>query len=510
MAENEKLEGLQMEELEALAGEFTLDDLAEFDEELEFDASELEEIKPEYTKKEKLRLLLMNNKVFSIIKWCFAGLGIVGLILYVLAMIDPGISEALTTTVSSAVRGGLTAVSNLLPVSLFEIVVLAVAVGLLAYAGFLVYKSIVEKEGIKIWGHWVQFAYVLLAVCGTGFLLFSMCYGVTTNRPRIYTNEGLEEYRPALPDEQVMDGSFIYYINEVNEAAVDGVKNESIFFTNTGNSRYASTKTSMDKISAAVNACFDLAAEDYPFLAGGEVKAKELIAKPLFTMMGIGSIYSPFTSEILINTDYPEVAVPMQVARAIAKQRGITNDADAKFISYLVCTEYADQLKDMGSQYNLDYIKYAASFDAYLEVGNLVFNVDQNMHLYFSAALKETAKREVLAYVKHIDTLYSNISNTSKLEFIAATDRTSTDNYLVLPKIMYYNFNADVESGKLGLQYVGNNPVPAKQEAFRYSLYLITYFAKEKQEDYVEAAKEVYEEYNPEPLPNDGTGGELV
>ena len=70
MSENEKQEGLQMEELEALAGEFTLDDLAEFDNELEFDVSDLESIKPVYTTKEKLKLILMNNTVFSIIKWC--------------------------------------------------------------------------------------------------------------------------------------------------------------------------------------------------------------------------------------------------------------------------------------------------------------------------------------------------------------------------------------------------------------------------------------------------------
>ena len=186
MAENEKQEGLQMEELEALAGEFTLDDLAEFDNELEFDVSDLESIKPVYTTKEKLKLILMNNTVFSIIKWCIAGLGLIGLVLYILAVASSDISESLTTTLSKGVRGALTTVSNLLPFSLMEILAIVVAAGILGYAGFLIYKTIKAKEGVKIAGIWVQFGYVLLAVFGAGFLIYTMCYGVTTNRPQLY------------------------------------------------------------------------------------------------------------------------------------------------------------------------------------------------------------------------------------------------------------------------------------------------------------------------------------
>jgi len=119
MAENEKLEGLQMEDLEALANEFTLDDLAEFDDELEFDIADLESIKPVYTTKEKLRMILMNNKVFSIIKWCFAGLGLIGLILYILAMISPDISEALSTTVSAGVRLAIVAALGIATTGVF-------------------------------------------------------------------------------------------------------------------------------------------------------------------------------------------------------------------------------------------------------------------------------------------------------------------------------------------------------------------------------------------------------
>lgn len=499
MAENEKQEGLQMEELEALAGEFTLDDLAEFDNEFEFDVSDLESIKPVYTTKEKLKMILMNNTVFSIIKWCIAALGIVGLVLYILAMVSSEISETLSTTLSKGVRGALTTVSNLVPISLVEILAIVAVVGILAYAGFLIYKTIKEKEGIKIVGIWVQFAYVLLAVFGTGFLIYTMCYGVTTNRTKLYGSYLKDLYLPRKFTEQSMDSAVIYYTDKINEVAVDGMSN--IYYTPTGHSRYASTGSSVEEIGEAVNACFDAAAEDFEFLKGGEVKVKKLLFSPLYTAMGVGSIYSPFTSEVLINTDYPEVVVPMQVARAIAKQRGITDDADASIIAFIVCTEYADALADTGSTYNTDYIKYAAYMDAYMDLGTVAYKVSPNLHLYCAAALKESAKKDVVAFVKELDALYGNVS---KLEFTAASEKTSTADYKVLAKLLYMDFNSRVNEGDITLSYNTNEkPVPAGTQ-YMYTRYLVAYFAA--QEEWLDEVEAVYEEYNPEPLVNDGSG----
>lgn len=508
MSEFEKMEGLQeaveLDELEALVGEFTLSDLAEFDEELEFQATDLDLIKPSYTTKEKMKLLLMNNTVFSIIKWCFAGLGLVGLVLYILAMVDTGISETLSQTLAAGISNALASVSNLMTVSLLEILAAVVIVGLLGYAGFLVYKTIKEKEGIKIAGFWVQFAYVLLAIFGTGFLIYTMAYGVTTNRVRLYNKEEFG-YKPNLFYEQSLHSGTIYYVDQVNNAAVDGIKNQTIFYTETGHSRYASTGSSLASISKAVNACYMLAAEDYPFLKGEVVDAKPLMLSPMYTAMGVGSMYSPLTGEILVNTDYPELAIPMQIARAIAKQRGITNDADAKFIAFLVCSKYADQLSQMNTPYNFDYIKYSAYMDAYMEVGSISYDVNKNIHLYCAAALKETAKKDFVAYVDQIDALYGNINT---LEFIAAGSKTSTADYQDLPKLLYVDFVTRVKNNKLPLHWVAgeNNAgaVPVKAEKYQYARYLISYFYN-LEEEYAAEANELYAVYNPEPDVNDGS-----
>lgn len=512
MAEIEKLEGVQMEELEALANEFTLDDLAEFDNELEFEVNDLESIKPVYTTKEKLKLILMNNKVFSIIKWSIAGLGLIGLIFYVLALISPNISEALSKTVSAGVRNVITAITNILPFSFMEILVVLVVAGLLGYAGFLIYKTIKTKDGVKIAGFWVQFGYVLFAIFGFGFLLFSLCYGVTTNRPMLYNTGLREQYAPLYTYEETLDSSMIYYVDYINNVSVDGINdddpNNIIYFTADGNSRYASNGSSVKAISEAVNACFDAAAADYPFLKGGKVTAKKLLVPGLYTAMGVGSIYSPITSEVLINTDYPEMIVPMQVARAIAKQRGITNDADASFVAFLVLTQYADVLDSngavdsKGNTFNTNFLKYSAYMDAYMEVGNIVYQLGADMHLYCSSALKETAKKDIVAYVTDLDALYGNKSN---LSFQAADDRTSTDDYRVLAKLLYMDYHGKLENGYLTLQFVdedtGTIPLGSR---YMYARYLINYYAMNHENGWMDEVWDAFNERNPE-MPDNST-----
>lgn len=504
MAENEILEGMQIEELEALSDEFSLNDLAELDEELEFDVSDLEAAKPVYTTKEKLKLILMNNTVFSIIKWSFAGLGLIGLVLYVLAMISTDISESLSKTLSKGVRGALTAVSNLLPVSLMEILAIVTVVGILAYIGFLVYKTIKEKEGVKIAGLWVQLAYVLLAVFGTGFLFYSMCYGVTTNREKLYNTYLKDVYAPAQYTEQAINSAMLYYTDMINNVAADGITNNSIYYTSSGHSRYSSKGSSLDEISAAVNAAYNVADSEqlFKFLDGGTVKAKKLLFSPLYTAMGIGSIYCPITSEVLINTDYPEVIVPMQVARAIAKQRGITDDADASLVAFIVCTRYRDFISERSDKYNMDYIAYSAYMDAYLETGSVVYRMNKNRHLYCAAALKESAKKDVTAMVKQLDAIYGNVSN---LEFASASSKTSTSDYRVLAKLLYKDYNIRVDRGDITLQYTASNPVPAKGSS-SYCKYLVSYFYGEANGTWGQTVQDVYEEYNPQPALNDGSG----
>ena len=140
--------------------------------------------------------------------------------------------------------------------------------------------------------------------------------------------------------------------------------------------------------------------------------------------------------------------------------------------------------------------------DAYLETGAVVYRMSPNRHLYCAAALKESAKKDVTAMVKQLDAIYGNIS---KLEFTAKADKTPTSDYRVLAKLLYKDYNVRVEKGDIPVTYTAEEPVPARGSS-AYCKYLISYFFKEAQGSWGESVESVYEDYNPQPSLNDGSG----
>ena len=69
----------------------------------------------------------------------------------------------------------------------------------------------------------------------------------------------------------------------------------------------------------------------------------------------------------------------MQIAKTMAVQRGYTDDGDASFIAFLVCTKYSDDY----------YINYSGYFNAYVELSSVFYNENgKNLHLYMANALK--------------------------------------------------------------------------------------------------------------------------
>jgi len=67
--------------------------------------------------------------------------------------------------------------------------------------------------------------------------------------------------------------------------------------------------------------------------------AKPLRSSELFSYLGISGIYVPFTGEPSVNILQPDISLPMVVAHEKAHQRGITDEGEANFAAFLVCSE---------------------------------------------------------------------------------------------------------------------------------------------------------------------------
>lgn len=445
------------------------------DGEVELELDELNEgVNPEaeMTTGQKIKTLLMKPLWSSIVKWSFIFLGLAALVLYLIVSNGDRATGESFAKAFSGVSNGLASFFSMIPVSMFEILICAAAVGIFAYLVFIVVRTIQVKGKFRKAGLWVQFGYTLLAVASVFAILLTLCYGMFTNRERLSKNT---DYTSGKVSNMHFSEAMLYLIDGINNSLNDG--SNSIYFNKAGQSKYATSGRSTEEITKKVVEAFDAAAVDIPTLKGAKLSTKELIFTELYTSNQISSIYSPFTGELCINTDYPEIIIPMQVAKTMAMQRGYTDDGDASFIAFLVCTQYSDDY----------YIRYSGYFNAYLELSTACYkNNGKNLHMYLANALKDSAKREFVELVKDLDTLYGL---SSDIEYIQSSDELNDAAYGDVAKLLLVEFRDLVDSGKLAVDST------EKVDYGKFCNYLTNYYLIDS--EWANEVDYVYDEYHP-------------
>jgi len=444
--------------------------------EIELDLNELAEetVNPELgmTTGQKVKVLLMKPMWSAITKWVFILLGIVGGVIYLIANSSRDSGESMASALGG-IKNGISSMFSAIPIPMFEILICAAAVGVIAYLVFIIVRTVQVKGGFHKGGLWVQFGYTVLALACVAVLLFTMCYGAFSYRQRL---SKLTENTYSAANVTNMDFSetMLYLIDGINNTLYDG--SDDIFFRKNNLSQYQQKGSALDAITKKVCEAFDAAAEDIPQLKGPKLKSKELLFSSLYSTQQIASIYSPITGEVCVNADYPEIFVPMQVAKCVAMQRGFNDPATAEFIAFLVCTQYTDDY----------YLNYSGYFNAYLEFSSELYRSNgKNLHLYLANALNHNAKKEYVQVVKELDELYgisSDIAYTSSAKPLSSAD------YCDVSKLLLVNFRDLVDEGTIKVD---------DSETVDYGDYCnyLTNFYKVNG-DFQDAVDETYEEYN--------------
>ncbi len=397
-------------------------------------------VEGELTKGEKAKFMFLSPLTNSIIKFSLIGIGLVAAILWLVATLVPSFSTALATSFYKGFTAFTGAIFGFIPVSMMEIVIILALVGWLAYLTFVIIRTIQFKKSKLLVGRaWIQFGYATIAVVMVFTTFFSFGYGIASGRTsfvKSYTVDGQSVYSNARSSIDQLAETNLYLIDNLNRLVLNADQKGVINYgANTGLSRYAAKGNSTLVLAQKVADAFDAAAQDIPVLKGPSAKTKELLFGPIYTYMEIGSIYSPVTGEILVNSYYPEVAVPMLVAKAIAKERGFQSEEQANFIAFLVCTQYSQEA----------YIQYSGYFDAYIKAGDKLYQAAKVDHALLAASLKECVKKEIVNFTKKIDTLYGN---SSTISFTETGMYSSNENYLDYPRMLlkFYRENSETYS----------------------------------------------------------------
>jgi len=220
-------------------------------------------------------------------------------------------------------------VSSSIPVSLDDLFYILLIVAFFVLIILLIFRRISLKFTGKI---------VLNALAAT-YILFYVLWGFNYFRNDLYQRLNLAKHEPS-------NKAFLKQLKKI----VDETNKSWISFEKWD-------KNQVDlQIEKSYKELAPVLKISYP---AGKRKAKPITVSRFFAQAGISGYYGPFFNEVHVNSYILPVEYPFILAHEKAHQFGITNEAEANFYAWLVCTKSkSKQLQYSANLHVLQYFLY--------------------------------------------------------------------------------------------------------------------------------------------------------
>ena len=299
---------------------------------------------------------------------------LISLILNISYSVFPGFADAVNSSVSAFFRIVFAKISNIFPFSLAEILIyLSVPL-----AVWIAVVAIKKNKTLPC---------KLLFILGTlgKILIIIYVIFIITFAPG-YNAKGLDE-KLGFEKKEVSAGELydtLLYVIEMTNKYVD-----EISFTDSGASELPFTLSELsDELCLAYNDVYSKFNMSGTFTS----KVKPLIISPYMTYTHISGVYSFFTGEANLNTNYPEFINVFSTAHEFAHQRGIAREDEANFMAYLICISSNDS-----------YVRYCGYLNMYEYLSNALYSADKDLYKEAVSRLSDAAVNELKAYSKFFD-----------------------------------------------------------------------------------------------------------
>ena len=305
-------------------------------------------------------------------------------LLLVISRRSVAFADIINDSISSPYRRFMAGFADLFPFSIFELLVVLspLLIGLLIWRFIVVFKRGYGRVRL------------LLSVLSIALILYS---GNTLALGISYNTTGVDE-RLDLPsvtvDEAKLYDAAKELCLEVNSiSAKIGLGNGQSY------SGY-----SMDELSEKICKSYAALSEKYGYPASFSSRAKGVDALHFMSYLSLGGIYTYYTGESNVNTDYPDFDVAFTAAHELAHQRGVLPENEANFMAYLALSQSDD-----------DYLRYSAALNMFSYVGTALWRTNPDAYYEILSELSVGARADLIASSavtqKYGDTVFSDISN---------------------------------------------------------------------------------------------------
>ena len=307
----------------------------------------------------------------------------VSAIIYFIATRSTAFADFMSRYPGSVVRATLAHLTNWLPCSLAEALVLFLPVIL-----FFLIRTAVRKYSDS-WHNTLVYLGMLLSVVSLLFTIMVWGFGTGYFGKTLDRKLGIER-RDVAADELKYTAEVL--VEQVNDAA----KEVTFRYQN-----FSVMPFSINEMNDKLLEAYDKVSDSYSFVQRLDSRVKPVVNSELWSYTHITGVYSYFTGEANINVNFPDYSVVYTAAHELAHQRGIAREDEANFMAFLVCTASDDP-----------YIRYCGYLNMYEYVRNSLYSASPDMYSEVNGKLALNVKYELYAYSKFFEKYRHNVAAT--------------------------------------------------------------------------------------------------
>ncbi len=186
------------------------------------------------------------------------------------------------------------------------------------------------------------------------------------------------------------------------------------------------------EMNEKLNDAYACASEKYPFLQSFRSSVKHIALSEPMTYTHISGVYTFFTGEANLNTNFPTYVLAFTEAHEMAHQRGIAREDEANFVAFLVCTESEDP-----------YLRYSGYLNVYEYVMNALSGASSELYAAARAVLDPQIYGEMRAYSAHFEkyrnSTASKVSGAVNDSYLTMVGTEGTKSYgMVVDLVVLY------------------------------------------------------------------------
>ncbi len=343
----------------------------------------IEETEETEVKDDKEEKALRQWHGLPIFVWVLFGIAVFSAIVMLVYSLSEGFANFYNRYPGAFVRGALALITAVIPCSLAEALIIFLPVLLVA---IVIYAN---KHYTKSWRDVGKFLIITLSVVSLFFSTFALGFGAGYRTSSV--DKLLELDRRDVSAEELKITAELL-VEEINKCTA----NLAVMESGSSVMPYG-----YEKLSAKLLDAYDIVCDEHPFVSRFYSRVKPVILSEPWTYTHISGVYTYFTGEANINTNFPDYTLPYTAAHEMAHQRGIAREDEANFVAFLVCSASDDE-----------YIRYSGYLSLYEYVSNALYSADKDAYAEVRGKLDRKARTEMAAYSVFFDKYRENVAAT--------------------------------------------------------------------------------------------------